>query len=346
MRNPFKKLDTAGYLRIVRLGLRLIVLGVILLGLIPFTSLSPLSLTAGWAIPWSCFAGIVLLLAFLRARFFCQWLCPVGLALNLTKARLSTHWVPKLPILAFCLGATLAGYSLYGLFEPTAFLLRVDILIGLFLLSLLAPGVWCAKICPLGACQDWLARLQRKPQEAIPSRRAFLTCGIGATVAWALKQKTLPSLRPPMSHSNFLQRCIRCGACVKACPTHIIHLPTGGLLPPYIEFTNSACAPDCIACTRICPTGALQRLTSQEDKRLVRIGLASVNLDTCRQSYGRECGICAMNCPYQALTSEWDGENMRSVLRVDENKCTGCNVCATHCPTTPSSITVQPYTRR
>lgn len=345
---------------------RLVILVLALSGIFPLARFSPLALTAGQVWPWLLLPiGLLAILPF-RPRLFCRWICPVGLLLRIRKTRTPPlAKLPRLPLLPICLGATLAGYTLYGLCEPSSLLasftlsgcnectpmvlcrrlpslLARNLLPALVLLSLLLPGVWCAKVCPLGALQDWLSRLRQSPKSAIPGRRAFLFCGAGAATAYVLRQRTAPALRPPMASRDFLRRCIRCGACAQVCPTRIIHFPAGGLLAPEIRFGEQACSPDCIACTNACPTGALKAVASPAEKKQMRIGIAVVDQDRCRQSRGRECGICANVCPHRALDSLWDGERMRSIIRVHPERCTGCGICRSHCPTPTPSIDVRP----
>ena len=38
------------------------------------------------------------------------------------------------------------------------------------------------------------------------------------------------------------------------------------------------------------------------------------------------CGICAKNCPLEAVTVE------NNIAHIDQDKCTGCGTCAEKCP--------------
>ena len=115
------------------------------------------------------------------------------------------------------------------------------------------------------------------------SRRQFLTAAIsGAAVIPVLRVSgTLGSnwnpalVRPPgaLPENEFLSRCIKCGQCMRICPTNVIH-PAGleggfeGLWTPVLNFRigTSGCQFNCIACGHLCPTAAIRPLSLDERK--------------------------------------------------------------------------------
>jgi len=122
-------------------------------------------------------------------------------------------------------------------------------------------------------------------------------------------------IRPPgtLPENEFLKRCIRCGQCMKICPPNII-MPDGfingpeSLWTPILNFRigTSGCQINCVACSHICPTGAIRPLTLDEkngsgryqDKGPIRIGTAFVDKGRCLPwSMNRPCLVCQENCP-------------------------------------------------
>ncbi|MCR4412825.1 MAG: 4Fe-4S binding protein [Thermoguttaceae bacterium] len=159
-------------------------------------------------------------------------------------------------------------------------------------------------------------------------------------------------VRPPGSvpEPQFLQMCVRCGECYRACPNDAIQ-PLGfelgieGLWTPHLVADWSGCEPSCANCGQVCPTGAIRALPLDE-KRAARIGLAVVDTQTCLP-YARRgaCRLCADECAgagYHAI------EFLRVGTEVDDrgvpiddsgflapvvlaDKCVGCGLCQTRC---------------
>jgi ferredoxin-type protein NapG len=150
-------------------------------------------------------------------------------------------------------------------------------------------------------------------------------------------------LRPPgaLDEEEFLRRCTSCGECVKACPVAAIKLVSSADpladRKPAIEARVQACVVcDDIACTRVCPSGALQPL-SRED---IRMGTAVVRRDACLRSRGEDCQICADKCPLGTRAIEIP--HAGAEITVHANGCVGCGVCEMYCPTEPRAIVVEP----
>jgi ferredoxin len=127
-------------------------------------------------------------------------------------------------------------------------------------------------------------------------------------------------IRPPgaLSEKEFLARCIKCGQCMRICPTNVIH-PLGmigagiiggleSLWTPALNFRigTSGCQRNCIACGYICPTAAIRPITLDERIGInqyaatgpIKIGTAFVDQGRCLPwSMDKPCIVCQENCP-------------------------------------------------
>ncbi len=276
------------------------------------------------------------------------------------------HAGPALALLL--LGGALAGYPLVIWLDPLSIfnaffsawrwpphLVEAPCATGfllILLLSLLMPQAWCHRLCPLGASQDLLGWLGQKARghahsengQARIGRRAFLTTLLGGAGAWVARASigTPPSrpIRPPGTVDELVLGglCARCGNCMKACPTQIIQPDLGagglaGLLAPALTFDERYCDEWCHACTQVCPTGAIRRL-SLDEKRARPLGRAVISRKKClaweRSEY---CMVCQEFCPYHAIGMvEHNGVNCPVVL---ETSCRGCGACESACPARP-----------
>lgn len=241
-------------------------------------------------------------------------------------------------------------------------------------ISFVLPGLWCNRICPLGGLQEILfagrrglnvcvARRCAKPVPAdssvpgpanraaspteatIVGRRAALALAGGFVWAWLsprIGTAEPQPLRPPGAFPDdrkFLSLCVRCGNCVRVCPTGIVRpqLFSGPLttwLVPHLTFSNDFCLPTCNRCGDVCPTGALTPF-SLEQKQATVIGKAVLESDLCLLSEDRECGVCRSHCPYQAIRLEFNEETYSVLPVVDLERCPGCGACEAICPTAP-----------
>ena len=236
-------------------------------------------------------------------------------------------------------------------------------LLGLLvILSLTSGALWCSRLCPLGATQDLFAgvkslffnahKAKTSPDAQsdyartgmVLVRRSFLlfTAGIGIALwgkASGVARGENAPLRPPgaVGEKIFAGLCIRCGNCVRTCPSKIIHPDVGqagisGLLAPTIRYKSLYCIENCRTCTQVCPSGALQELDLAQ-KRGYRIGEALVDGDLCLLILGkRDCDACARSCPFDAINIHWDEELYVAYPLVDLAKCNGCGACEVACP--------------
>ncbi len=238
---------------------------------------------------------------------------------------------------------------------------------GLFafiiVLSLLFPLLWCRRLCPLGATQDMLAAAGsacRRYSTAGPdecngpdrtlARRAFLGTGGGLAVSVIAVQSApctaAGRLRPPGSvrEIELSALCVRCGNCVRSCPTGIIRPDLSprtvtALLVPALDFGKNHCLETCNLCGQNCPSGAIAPLPLTE-KSEARIGLARIDTPGCLLGLEKECGACSLVCKRDAIVETFSRETYTVSAEVDNDRCTGCGACVAVCP--PRVITVLP----
>jgi len=155
------------------------------------------------------------------------------------------------------------------------------------------------------------------------SRRGFMLClasGIFAVPAVRLSNKLGSNwyhrvIRPPgaLAEEEFLTRCIKCGQCMRVCPTNVIQPGgiEGGLENLWTPVLNnrigsSGCQYNCTACGQVCPTSAIRPITLAEKHGLdefadvgpVKLGTAFFDRNRCLPwAMNKPCIVCQENCP-------------------------------------------------
>lgn len=331
-------------------------------------------------------ALIPLVLIFLRKRWFCRYICPLGWGCDLIsvsrKGRgLSIKRIPPIGrwLAISSLAAALFGLPLFMLLDPMAIfnsffaiftkelslpgLLTFLGLPVVLALNLVFPGIWCSKLCPLGGLQDEitavknLSRLLETKEKGkrtvfTTGRRLFLVSGAGVIGGLLLPSFLKPGkknyLKPPGSlpADNFNTLCLRCGNCIKSCPTGILrhHMDPNEVLSwmvPEIHFNDAYCLESCNTCSLVCPSGAIS-LFNREAKDQLILGMAVImEAENCLLSRNKECDRCKAACPYDAITIEpLKGGAFQMLPVVNPDKCVGCGACVVICP--PKVIRVVP----
>lgn len=152
--------------------------------------------------------------------------------------------------------------------------------------------------------------------------------------------------RPPgaIREVDYLNKCTRCGDCVKVCPAHaIVSDPAVGGGAPFINSDTQPCVMcNTLACMSACPTGALTIVPRFE----IDMGTAVWAEDLCLLSSQQHCDACVVACPMGSAAIEQMGTNDSREVRVHPLACTGCGLCQNVCPTTPKAIRVIPKAAR
>jgi len=200
---------------------------------------------------------------------------------------------------------------------------------------------------------------------SLERRQIFATAAMAIIASPALSlaagepKSTKSLIRPPMSREehDFLSSCIRCGECMKACPTGILK-PAGfehglrALWSPVMVATEGACQQGCNACSVACPTDAILKYDIQ-DKYKYKAGTAVFNSSQCI-SYTEDkfCSECVRVCPTNAIEVHkgWvpqaadgspanhgsevpapAGQSPTRPYHVNFDRCVGCGACENAC---------------
>lgn len=215
----------------------------------------------------------------------------------------------------------------------------------------------CVEECPEGAVHFGLAKETSSTQQSfdINKRRLIETAVLGMAFSPMLRgslsayNTISPNvIRPPgsLAEHDFLSRCIKCGQCMKVCPTNVIQpalLETGfeGLWTPVLFNKIGYCEYNCVLCGQVCPTGAIMPLTVEE-KLKRKIGTAFYNRGRCLPwAMNIECIVCEEVCPtspkaiwFESVDVTLRDGKAKKLKRpyVDTKLCVGCGICEKKCP--------------
>jgi polyferredoxin/ferredoxin len=265
----------------------------------------------------SLLIGVVFLTALLLnlavPRFYCRFVCPLG-ALFGVLSSFSLWRIGTRESTGECSRCHLCDLNCEGACQPAE---KIRISECVLCMN-------CLYSCP-HTLMGYRTTASEAGEIALPdlSRRGFVASfltGAAAIPLFRLGGLVGPNwqplvIRPPGSlrESDFLSRCLKCGQCMRICPTNIIH-PAGlesgleGLWSPVLNFRigTSGCQYNCIACSHICPTAAIRPISLEEKHGKgefaqvgpIRLGTAFVDRGRCLPwAMDRPCIVCQENCP-------------------------------------------------
>ncbi len=185
--------------------------------------------------------------------------------------------------------------------------------------------------------------LQRRKLIAGVATGAVLVPMLRSTTGLAVEADSR-LIRPPgaLDEKHFLERCIRCGECMKVCPNNGLHptLTEGGLealWTPVLVPRVGYCEPNCVLCGQVCPTGAIWKIT--EEQKLGK-SVAPKPSNEATMAKADEVspkpsseGTMAKAEPIKIGTAFYDQGRC-----LPWSMATDCIVCEEWCPTSPKAI--------
>jgi polyferredoxin/formate hydrogenlyase subunit 6/NADH:ubiquinone oxidoreductase subunit I len=263
----------------------------------------------GAALIGSIFIAALLLNLWLP-RFYCRFVCPLGALFGLL-SRFSLWRLGKTQ--ADCSACGVCDAYCEGACKPQGVIHQQECVLCMN----------CLDLCP-----DHVISYQTAPSAAgeqpldLSRRRVLAALGVGLAAPPMLRLGGLlgpdwdPRLvRPPgaLSEDQFLRRCLRCGQCMRVCPTGVLQ-PAGlsfgleAMWTPVLNMTigSSGCQPHCTACGHVCPSAAIRQISVQEKlgqgsfqtQGPIRLGCAFIDRGRCLPwAMDRPCIVCQENCP-------------------------------------------------
>ncbi|MBQ9667074.1 MAG: 4Fe-4S dicluster domain-containing protein [Bacteroidaceae bacterium] len=267
-------------------------------------------------------AVVLLVLAFMHGRTYCNTICPVGTTLGYV-AKFSFFKMKvdedKCVKCGLCEKNCKAACIKVEKGEPVKFDYTRCVACGN-----------CQTVCGKKALHYGIwkkgngsASHRGEAEEGAVSRRSFLSITGTAVVAATLKaqekttdgglavveDKRIPNRKTPitppgsLSAKNLQQHCTACQLCVANCPNGVLR-PSQSLehfLQPEMQYDRGYCRPECTRCSNVCPTGAIRPITP-DDKLFIQIGHAVWVKQNCIPLTDQKtCGNCAKHCPAGAI---------------------------------------------
>ena len=265
---------------------------------------------------------VLIFLVLFKRRFFCTAICPVGTVLGLS----AKYGIFRLKINDTCIkcGACFKGCPAGSINIKDK---KIDN-------ELCIRCLKCVSACPKQAITFGVLQKNKEEKTFNQSRRNFIlggtlvisgaAIGIGSAIVKGknILKNAVRAILPPgaKSYGRLSLKCTSCQLCVAACPNKVIHPRDFNHSTIYMDYSKNCCKYDCNTCSKVCPTGAIEKI-SLEQKQKLRIGMAKINREICIG-----CGACVFKCPTKALSLD---DNR--TLQFDGTKCIGCGACQVSC---------------
>ena len=280
----------------------------------------------------------------IEKRFWCKYLCPLGAFLGI----LSRFSFMKRSVSEGCTECGSCAMVCPGNAAPD----KKDQWKDTECLS-----CWnCDDICPQNAVTFGFKGKKASASMDLGRRRVIVAALSGIATVPLVRVTPLHTanaknpvlLRPPgsLEEKEFLQRCVKCGECMKVCITNglqptLLEAGLEGIWSPTLVPRIGYCEYRCTLCGQVCPTGAIKRL-QLEEKAKVKIGLAMIDKGRCLPwAHGRPCIVCEEVCP-TPIKAVWleeagvrDRQGKMVMVKqphVDLELCIGCGICEAKCP--------------
>ena len=292
----------------------------------------------------------IIILVIKHGRLYCNTVCPVGTLLGLcSKGALFKLKIEE----PECTGC--------GLCERVCKAECIDIENKKIDESRCIDCYNCIKACPSNTITYRFAYRKNKPLPEMPAdknRRKllagtfmyFLTvsglAAFGQKIISPQKKSKIPENKqnpvvPPgaLSIEHFNNTCTACHLCVSACPTKVLQpslfeYGISGIMQPMMDYHTSFCNFECNQCTKVCPSGAILKI-SKAEKITLQIGIAKFIKKNCIVfTENTDCGACAEHCPTKAVHMV-TYKNGLKIPEVTPDICVGCGACEYACPTLP-----------
>ena len=283
------------------------------------------------------FFVIICGLALITKRFWCRIICPLGAIYSIVaKFSILSRRVNKCVNCMKCkVNCRMSAIKEDMSYRKLECILCMD----------------CVYDCPVhGTRFTWPAKPAKPQAKDSITRKDFLFLIASSFIFLGFKgregglKKKL--IRPPgvKNEREFLNKCIRCGNCMKICPTNglqpaIFESGLAGIWAPHLVPEIGYCEYNCNLCGNVCPTGAIPKL-SLAQKQEQKLGTAFIDKNICLPwSQNKECIVCEEHCPVPSKAIKTyeeviEGKKIRKPY-VDISLCVGCGICQNKCPTRP-----------
>ncbi|HEY43104.1 MAG TPA: 4Fe-4S binding protein [Anaerolineae bacterium] len=286
---------------------------------------------------------LIVLLNLFAERFWCRYLCPLGGLLGLVskaaiiRRRVNSECNECGLCVRDCPTGTIQPDRAYAS-DPAECTMCLE----------------CLESCPKDATQFTVHLKLADFQRYDPDRRqVLLTFGLAIVGVGLLRRGQSANrhspflIRPPGTEEvSLLSTCVRCGQCVRVCPTGGLHpaltrAGMEGVWTPILIPRLGYCDYSCNACGESCPVDAIPTL-SLELKRVQVIGQARIDQDRCiAWAEEQDCIVCEEMCPLPEKAIVLEEVEVHQVTgdtftvqrpEVLVERCIGCGICEYKCP--------------